>query len=199
MRLPPATCVLCITLNAVHLTIPERVTEIVGASTSCHGRWHRMTGLSRRSSNGVQSTPEANLSARSPLAWIDNSPLTSGLVFHLQTPCSDLERPPLFYPNRGGNAGSRLSAACRNVWSGAVWVVLAAAPSARVVCGQGWRQDIMGQGPGPGPAAAQNLRWHQVWPSARGVAGSWHRAISPALLVPPGREWNNQRSIRSMP
>lgn len=49
-------------------------------------------------------------------------------MFHLQTPCSDLERSPLFHPNRGGDAGSRLSATCRNVSSRAVGVVLATAP-----------------------------------------------------------------------
>ncbi len=106
----------------------ERGTAIAGASTSCHGRQRGMPGLSRRSSNRVPSTPEANLRARSPLPWIDNSPLTSGLVFHLQTPCSDLERSPPFHPHRSGEAGSRLAATCRHMTSRAVGVVLAAAP-----------------------------------------------------------------------
>jgi hypothetical protein len=131
-RLPPATCVPCITSKVVTLTLPERVTEIVGASTSCHGRRRGMPGLSKPSSDRVQRTPEAHLSAREPLAWIDNSPLTAGLVFHLQTPCSDLERSPLFHPHQGGGAGSRLSAARRDVSSRAVWGVRAAAP----LCGR---------------------------------------------------------------
>jgi hypothetical protein len=106
----------------------ERVTVIVWGISELSWPPARYTDLSRPASHGVQSTPEANLSARLPLAWIDNTPLTSGLVFQLQTPCSDLERSPLFHSHRGGNVGSRLSATRRHVWSRAVCAVLAVGP-----------------------------------------------------------------------
>jgi hypothetical protein len=75
-------------------------------------RWQSAFGVGRGQlhGSGPALADETHLSARSPLTWIGNSPLTSGLVFHPQTPCSVLERSPLFHPQRGGDAGSRTPA-----------------------------------------------------------------------------------------
>ena len=63
------------------------------------------------------------------------------------------------------------------------------------------------KGTGPGPAWAQKLPQHQWWTSARGVAGSWRRIVSPAHPARRTNRWRRScfpdgggsRRIRRMP
>jgi hypothetical protein len=66
------------------------------------------------------------------------------------------------------------------VSSRAVGVVHAAAPAARVACGQGWRQDTTGAGHWAGSSVGTELASASVVDSGSGRCRSWHRIASPA-------------------